>query len=338
MLADNIRGDLFLLRPDGRREVLLEGRSRGMWELLRRPWRPVTSTGRDAAGNLWALADDRNNPFRSRELWMGRPGEKLSLVRRFEGDPFPHAIARRGRRIGLLSWRFGETPLRYLYADMPVPGQAPRWEALESQEKVFGSAWAEEGLAARLSNDATVLISDKPKTRWVIPGRALGAGGTYFPAYRLGTAAAYLVPVELKDGGRALVVCLPGGKVRVEWRMGGDFSMSVQQYRDGTIWGPREGTLRLVATPDGQFLPPIRTAPGARVLRARRDKVWLYDESFLMEVEARTGRTLKKTALSPPARQWYWRHAAEPLEEGFFYQTRNGLEFVDWDGRSRRML
>lgn len=337
MLAGNIRGDLVRVEPDGRREILIEGRSRDLRELLRRPWRPITSVRWGGDGTLWVLADDRTNPFRGAELWRGRPGAGFSVVKRFTGDPFPHSLERRGREVGLLSWRFSDKPRRHFYAS--PTGEDPRWEPVAVPERFFGSAWAAEGRAARLSEDARFLRVERPKpASWILPGRALAEGGAYLPAYRLGRETAFFVPVALKEGGRALAVCLPGGKVRLEWRAGAGMSLSVEQHQDGTIWGPGEGTVRLAATPGGEFLPPFRTPEGARVLRARAGRVWLLASGDLVELDPRSGRELRRTALPKAARQWGGGTGASPREEGFFYQTADGLDFVDWDGRSRRML
>lgn len=339
ILAENLRGDLVLVGPDGRRDILMEGRSRPLRELLRRPWRPITSTCWGEDGTLWVLADDRDNPFRSKELWRGKPGAGFSMVRRFTGDPFPHRLERRGREVGLLSWRYGDQPWRYLYAPIPGEGESPNWETVPVLARFIGSAWEAEGRAARLSEDGKALRARAPKaSSWILPGKALAEGGAYLPAYQLGRETAFFVPVALKEGGKALAVCLPGGKVRVEWRVAGDVSLSLEQHRNGTIWGPREGTLRLAVTPEGEFLPAFRTEPAARVLRARSGKVWVLAAGHLLELEPRSGRQIRRTTLSKPSRTWGGPSGAVALEEGFFYPTEGGLEFVDWDGRSRRML
>lgn len=309
LLLGSRRGDLLLLRPDGTRELLLQGEDYPLAHLINEPWHGRLDSeiwGED--GTLWVLKEADGG----REIWRRAPGKKM--VRH---TSFPETgsldFVRHGKELGLRGW--------HRFAPIPAEGKAPQWVKFEGYEALQAFLKDRPRLDPK---DRRVLR--KGRMKWELPGEKVESSLQESPA-------GLFVSVELGKERWSVVLCTPEGKTRTMWER--PYSR-VEALPDGTLWSWRDWRHLFLLTPDGKMhesLAMDRTLSMASLVRVDGASLWFLGD-MLFKADIKTGTIQERRTL--PKRN-VRESDCHSHKDGLYLSSGAKLWFVGWDGATRTL-
>ncbi len=326
----------------------------------------------DPDGGVWVFCDRYDRPG---VLMKGTAatGLKLraalprSLSANLVRGKVPGIIARRREGYYYALLTPGKEPLKWENIDA-MPGEAEkRWASGTGVEARMGAFLRRKiseapGVAVLSADRRTVTAGGR---KWTVPG-ALGFK-TPFMGVERADGFNYIVPA--REGKKEVTyICPPGGKARKLWngyfRLGAD----LWQAPDGTLWGYNRkaritstvtgitGTSRKefdspsfnILTRDGRSIESfqldavLRELPQAEgdiaLVREEKGELWFtIGNDYLVKTPPGGQTPYSVWKLPVSVREKFWRSALQPTRDGMIISAMDGVYFMDWEGRARKL-
>lgn len=248
----------------------------------------------------------------------------------------------------------------YYFAALPPGKDGIQWKKVASRDSGYlsflGKKYLKDGLAAEVSADRKTL---RHKGRsWVLPGEIVTRAP--IPGVQLAGGLHFLAPVRAKDD-YSTYLCRPDGKSEMVWPSYFRVTQNLTLTPDGTVWGverrplapagrhPDTGiatALFYLLTPDGKSMSAVNTDGLLRKagitygdiwpLRARDGYLWFNaGNKFLVKAEAGNLDNASFWELPKVVRE---RHkTVSPSADGVFIAGADGIYFMDWEGKKRKI-
>lgn len=351
-------GDAFFIDKDGNRSVIDEGRSA-----------PKAGLAYLFPDLTFANGESVTTP--SGERWLlymsHASGSRIISGNMKDGFAFRAPIKRAwemdllgGKAPGIIEHRADG----YFYSPLSREMNGLKWEKIGDIKKGYlsylGEKYRKEGTAAVFRKDGKTL--EYRGRTWTVPG----AAGTRFPVrgIELADGLNFIVPTETKDS-EATYLCRPGGKTELIWPEYFRLTLNLSPTPDGALWGLGRKSLQSSGSPMVNLIAPelyILTADGEalsalstfrvlertgvtngqiRLLKAGGGYLWYNaDNRFLVRAGIKNGEDLKiwKLPKVPRKRGYYAKEGAvSPSPEGIFIAATDGVYFMDWEGKSKKI-
>jgi hypothetical protein len=370
MLAQKpFTGEVFLIDGEGRRAVVFpEDSDRGLSDYFF----PVPSFVRGQTmsasdGSVWIYCNRYDKPA---VLMSGSAAAGLKLrstlpdSRRayFVRGKVPAIVERRKDAAYYAPLTAGTGPLEWKKTGMPEAA-AKRWLAGTGEEALLDAflraKLAGSPGAAVVSNDGRTVTAGGEK--WMVPG-ALGPKSPLVGVKRA-DGINYVVPAgESKD--HTAYLCSPGKTARKLWQGYFRVGSNLWQAPDGTLWGyNRDVTVKTIfgttkkdldspqfniLTRDGRSIESLRLdqilrdLPGAEgeiaLVREENGELWFtLGNAYLVKTGTNPHGPYSYWKLPQSVREKYWRSTLVPTRNGILIAALDGIHFMDWAGRSRKL-
>lgn len=249
-----------------------------------------------------------------------------------------------------------------------IPGEAAkRWitgtGAKALLDAFLRSKQAEAPGVAVLSADGRTVTAGGEK--WTVPG-ALGPKSP-LTGVKFGDGINYIVPArEGKD--YASYLCPPGKKARRLWQGYFRAGTNLWQAPDGTLWGYSRKTrvvsavksftgvnttefdspLLSILTREGKSLEAFTLDAVLRdlhslegdiaLVREEKGELWFtIGNSHLVKIGINPHGPYTAWELPKSVRQKYWRTTLTATRDGILIAALDGVHFMDWEGRARKL-
>jgi len=351
-------GEAFYIDKDGNRSVLDEGRKSagpGLGSLFPDLTFANAESVTSPSGDRWVLYLPHGG------------GERIMQGNMKDGFSFRAAI-RNGWRMDLLGGKEPGVLERredgYYYSPLAPRKDGLDWKKIASIKEgslsFIRQKYFREGKAAVFRKDGKTL--EYRGQSWTIPG----AAGTRLPVpgIELADGMNFIVPSVTKDG-ETTTLCRPGGKAEVVWPRYFMLTLNLYITPDGAVWGIDRrtaltaGALKLkivspefyILTADGKALSGISTARilertgitngDIRPLKAGGGYLWFNaDNRYLVRAGAKDTDELKIWRLPkvPRVRGYFAREGSvSPSPDGIFITAADGVYFMDWEGKGKKI-
>lgn len=347
-------GEVFLIDRSGKRSVIdTGGETRGTAFTYLFPnltfanGEVITGSG----GEKWVLYMPAAAPHRLLRGNMATGFKDVEPVNR----PWTSRLLG-GREPGLIDRREDG----YYYAALPPRG-GYKWSRVSPANggylKFLYERLYREGGAAVFRKDGKTL--EYRGRRWTVPGAM--DNGLPVTGVALADGLNFLVPAKTKDG-YATYICRPSGKAEPIWPDYFRTPINVSVTPDGSVWGVTLTTVPAAGDPektavrakfgllmaDGSVHPSISTD---RILE-RTGLAGSYGEITPLRAQAghvwfnAGDRYLVRAAVGAPADLKAWRFPkvvnnraglVSASYEGVFIAAADGVYFMDWDGKTKKI-
>lgn len=255
----------------------------------------------------------------------------------------------------------------YYYSPLPA-GKTGKlelnWKKIGSLKdghlSFVGEKYHREGTAAVFRKGGNTL--EYRGRTWTIPG----ATGTRLPVpgIELPDGLNFIVAAETKEG-ESTYLCRPGGKAEVIWPEYFRLALNLSVTPDGAVWGVGRKTAvsagsqmvylispeLYILTADGEALSAWSTfrvleRTGVtngelRLLKAGGGYLWFNaDNRYLVRAGIKNSEDLKIWRLPEvPRRRGHFARegSVSPSPEGVFITAADGVYFMDWEGKSKKI-
>lgn len=351
-------GEAFFIDKDGNRSIVDEGRK-------------TPTTGFNYFFPDLSFANAESITAASGERWLlympQAGGTRIMRGSMKDGFAFRAAV-KNGWRMDLLGGREPGIIERredgYYYAPLAQEKAGLNWKYISSIKEgslsFIRQKYLREGKAAVFRKDGKTL--EYRGHTWTVPG----AAGTRLPVpgIELADGMNFIVPSATKDG-ETTTLCRPGGKAELIWPRYFMLTQNLSLTPDGTVWGidrrsaVSAGALELkvvtpefyILTADGKALSGISTAHIVKKtgisdgeispLRAKDGYLWFNaDNRYLVRAGAKDTDELKIWRLpAVPRRRGYFARegTVSPSPEGVFITAADGVYFMDWEGKEKKI-
>lgn len=367
-------GEVFLIDGEGRRAAVFpEDPARG----LPNYFFPVPAfvrgrTMEDPAGGVWVYCDRYDRPG---VLMHGSAAGGLKLRAElphswsadFVRGKVPGIIERRRDASYYAPLQTDKGPLKWEKVESAPGEAAKRWLA-GTGEEALREAFLRAKLAA--APGVAVLAADRRTVtagggRWTVPG-ALDPKSP-LPGVELGDGTNYVVAAREGEEYSAFL-CPPGKKARRLWQGYFRAGTNLWQAPDGTLWGYNRKT-RVVSTVKrftgtarteldsplfniltregksveaftlGAVLSELRPPEGdIALVREEKGELWFtIGNAYLVKTGTNPHGPYTAWKLPVSVREKYWRSTLAATRAGILVAALDGVHFVDWEGRARKL-
>ncbi|HCC46871.1 MAG TPA: hypothetical protein DEQ38_01950 [Elusimicrobia bacterium] len=367
-------GEVFLIDEEGRRAAVFpDDSARG----LPNYFFPVpafvrgqTMAGPD--GSVWVYADRYDKPG---VLMNGSAAGGLKLRAampdswraNFVRGKVPGIVERRKDGYYYAQLTPGDGPLKWENVKNITGEAAKRWITGTGAEALLDaflrSRLAEAPGVAVLAADGRTVTAGGGK--WTVPG-ALGPKAPLI-GLRLGDGMSYVVPAR-EGKGYAAYLCPPGKAARRLW---GDYfrpGANLWAAPDGTLWGySRKSSIVLtvrklsgaskkefdspqfnILTREGKSIESfrldnvLRDLPEAEgdiaLVREEKGELWFtIGNGYLVKTGANPNGPYSAWRFPESVREKYWRSTLLPTRNGILIAAMDGVHFMDWEGKAKRL-
>ncbi|MFA5162752.1 MAG: hypothetical protein WC421_10985 [Elusimicrobiales bacterium] len=363
-LAGDARKDVYFLRPDGSRILLVKHEGPLLGGVG--GWGYMGQCLFSADGTLWLTLDRKDGA----ELYSGRPDGELKLAAMLPSFPNSYNLVRTDTGMELLRHKrrvpagkktgTGPEENEYFYAALPFDGK-PQWKRFAGGVNEY---MARQGYAKwdTRYDVKTCSVSDsrnEKRRTWRLND---GKSCKFFASVgRINTDNGWLfgASVLTKDGKTASALLRKDGSATVIWRTyyphqlpGGGIGLLGLTEPDGkgNAIHAAGNSVYYTFAPDETANPPLTTLHPVDVLRARAGLVWhvteetgetparfvKYDlsakkEIFSIKFRKHDGWHAGKETVWPPSPRL---KEFEACPSGVFEFSNGGVRFYDWDGHS----
>lgn len=368
-------GEAFLIDETGRRAVVYtEAAGGGLAKYLFPAPAFVRGQVLAGPGGAWVYCDTYDKPG---VLMYGSPAAGLKLRAslpdswraEFVRGKVPGVVDRRRDGFYYARLTTGKEPLKWEnvreLADNPATKRWLSGTGTEALLEAFRRArTAEAPGVAVLADDGRTVTS--AGGRWTVPG-ALGPNSPLIGARRA-DGINFIVPAR-QGGGQATYLCAPGKKARRLWPDYFRFGLNLSAAPDGTLWGYANRKSRVtltVATASGvskkEFDSPrfniltrddrsiesfsldniLRDLPGdggdISLVREEKGELWFtIGNAYLVRTGAAPNGPYSSWKLPESVRHKYWRSTVQATRNGVMVAAMDGVYFMDWEGRTKKL-
>lgn len=352
-------GDAFLIDKDGNLSVIDAGRrpaGPGLSYLFPDLTFANAQTMTTPSGERWLLYMPQAS---GAKLIAGNPKTGFTVRADIQNRPWTMDLIG-GKEPGIMDRRDDG----HYYSPLPQGKDGLNWKKAASLKDSFisflGEKYRREGSAAVFRKDGKTL-EYKGKT-WSVPGAFRTR--LPLPGIELADGLNFLAAAE-KHGKSATYLCRPNGKTELIWPEYFHLTQNLTVNPDGAVWGmsPKwaqsagnsmvnlRSQLFYILTAEGTPLPAVSTfrileRTGVtngeiRLLKAGGGYLWFNaDNRYMVRAGAKDTDELKIWRLPkvPRVRGYFAREGSvSPSPEGVFITAADGVYFMDWEGKAKKI-
>ncbi len=350
-------GDAFFIDKEGNRSMIDAGRKT-----------PEPGLSYLFPGLTFASAESVTLPSGDRwVLYMPQGGGRLMTGNMKTGFA-ARAEVKHGWRMDLLGGKepgiIDRRDDGYYYSSVPRNG-ALNWKQIGTLKDGYlsflGDKYSREGAAAVFRKDRKTL--EYRGRTWTIPGAM--ASRIPVPGIELADGMNFIVPAEINKKA-VTYLCRPNGKAEPIWPEYFRLTQNLSLTPDGAVWGIGIKSLRSYGSPAVKMISPefyILTAEGTplsavntrgimertgvtngeiRLLKAGGGYLWFNaDNRYLVRAGIKNMEELRIWRLPavPRKRDYYYARvgAVSPSPDGIFVAATDGVYFMDWEGKGKKI-
>ncbi len=355
-------GDAFFLDKDGKRSVIDPGRepeSKGLGRLFPDLVFANAQSAPGPDGETLVLYMPQKHPYDSR-IMSGTMERGFVLRASVRKSPWSMDLIG-GKEPGILDRRDDG---RY-YSPLPRANEGLNWKKIGSPKEGFasflGEKYKREGAAAVFGKDGKTL--EYRGRTWTIPGAF--AARIPVQGIELADGLNFIVPAEINKKA-VTYLCRPNGKAEPIWPEYFRLTQNLSLTPDGAVWGVGIKSLQSYGSPAVKMISPefyILTAEGTplsavntrgimertgitngeiRLLKAGGGYLWFNaDNRYLVRAGIKNMEDLKIWRLPAVPRNsgYYYARvgAVSPSPDGIFVAATDGVYFMDWEGKGKKI-